>query len=66
MSIEDIEEEHVQHKAIAEKASRVLELADESEDDEDDKPIVVDGDTEINDLGGEETPSESVEAELGK
>ena len=52
MSIEDIEEEHVQHKAIAEKASRVLELADGSEDDEDDELIVVDSDTEINDSGG--------------
>ena len=46
---------------------RILERADGSEDDDDDEPIVLDGegDTELND-SGDETPEETAEAELGK
>jgi hypothetical protein len=69
-SVEDIEEDIVQpRKAIPKKASTILELADGSEDD--DEPIYIEQDdsdkgeaTEID--SGDEAPSESAEAELGK
>ena len=68
MSVEDVDnvdDVGIQPKAIPKKASRILELADGSDDDEDDEPIIIDGDTEINE-SEDETPSETAEAELGK
>lgn len=73
-SIEDVEDEDSTRllKVVPKKASRVLELADGSEDN--DVPIIIDAsedeqstDTEnssSNSAG--ETPAESAEAELGK
>ena len=67
-TVEDVEEEnnHPQN-AIPKKGSRILEPADGSEDDDDDEPIVLDGDgdTELNE-SGDESPEETAEAELGK
>ena len=60
LSVEDVDEDSVQPKAVPKKASRVIELADGSDDEGD-----ADGDTEIN-SSEVESPSESAEDELRK
>jgi hypothetical protein len=69
-SIEDVEEEDTiqPRKAVPKKASHIIELADGSEDDNDDDmpglKTVEDSDDEDESEEDEEAPAESAEAEL--
>jgi hypothetical protein len=67
-SIEDFDTEDTTtqlHKAVPKKASRILELADGTEDDDNiPEQIVIDDSS--NESIEDETPAESAEAELSK
>jgi hypothetical protein len=71
-SIEDVEDEDIiqPRNTVPRKASHIIELADGSEDDDDDMPGLApvdddDDDDDEND-SDKEAPAESAEAELSK
>jgi hypothetical protein len=73
-SIEDVDDEDIirPRNAVPKKASHIIELADGSEDDDDDMPGLApvddndDSDDDSENDSDKEAPAESAEAELSK